>query len=149
MPSPRLSPEQQARVRIDRMLQAAGWVVLDYADADFAAGPGVAIREVMTPKGPVDYLLVAERKVAGSLEGKKEGDTLRQVGRRPTLRRRLPGAREDPQPPALRRPPPGPLHLDRHRDPVHEPPRPHSPPARSSISIVPTRSPPGRPRPRR
>jgi type I site-specific restriction endonuclease len=57
----------------------AGWVVADYADADFAAGPGVAIREFMTPNGPMDYLLVAERKVVSSLESKKEGETLRQV----------------------------------------------------------------------
>jgi type I site-specific restriction endonuclease len=73
------APEQQARVRIDRMLEDAGWVVLDYADADFAAGPGVAIREFMTVAGPVDYLLVADRKAVGSLEAKKEGETLRQV----------------------------------------------------------------------
>jgi type I restriction enzyme R subunit len=79
VPAPRLNPEQQARVRIDEMLEAAGWVILDYADADFAAGPGVAIREFMTPKGPVDYLLVAERKIVGSVEAKKEGETLRQV----------------------------------------------------------------------
>jgi type I restriction enzyme R subunit len=79
MATSRLNPEQQARVRIDAMLKAAGWLVLDYADADFAAHPGVAIREFMTPKGPVDYLLVAERKVVGSLEAKKEGETLRQV----------------------------------------------------------------------
>jgi type I site-specific restriction endonuclease len=77
--SSRLSPEQQARIRIDRMLEDAGWVVLDYADADFSAGAGVAIREFMTPKGPMDYLLVADRKVVGSVEAKKEGETLRQV----------------------------------------------------------------------
>jgi len=75
----RLNPEQRARARIDEMLQAAGWLVLDYADADFSANVGVAVREVMTPKGPVDYLLVAERKVVGSVEAKKEGETLRQV----------------------------------------------------------------------
>ena len=79
MPAPQLNPEQQARVRIDEMLEAAGWVIVDYADADFAAGPGVAIREFMTPTGPMDYLLVAERKVVGSVEAKKEGETLRQV----------------------------------------------------------------------
>jgi len=73
----RLNPEQRARVRIDEMLEAAGWIILNYADADFAAGPGVAIREFMTPKGPVDYLLVAETKVVGSIEAKKEGDTLK------------------------------------------------------------------------
>lgn len=79
MPAPQLTPEAQARVRIDRMLQDAGWVVLDYSDADFTAGSGVAIREFLTPKGPMDYLLVAEGKVVGSLEAKKEGETLRQV----------------------------------------------------------------------
>jgi type I restriction enzyme R subunit len=61
------------------MLEKAGWMVVDYPDADFAAGPGVAIREFMTPTGPMDYLLVAERKVVGSIEAKREGATLRQV----------------------------------------------------------------------
>jgi type I site-specific restriction endonuclease len=79
MPASRLNPEQRARVRIDELLEAAGWLILDYADADFAAGPGVAIRELMTPTGPMDYLLVAGGKVVGSIEAKKEGDTLRQV----------------------------------------------------------------------
>jgi type I site-specific restriction endonuclease len=35
-----LNPEQRARVEIDRMLEAAGWVIQDYKDADFAAAPG-------------------------------------------------------------------------------------------------------------
>ena len=98
MPASRLNPEQRARVRIDEMLEAAGWVILNYADADFAAGTGVAVREFMTPKGPVDYLLVADGKVVGSIEAKKEQ-----------------------QPPARLRPAALPLHLHWHRDPVHEP----------------------------
>ncbi len=49
----------------------------DYRDADFTAGPGVAVREVPTATGPVDYLLVADGKVLGSLEAKKAGETLR------------------------------------------------------------------------
>lgn len=61
------------------MLKVAGWRVQESIDADFAAGSGVAIREFMTPKGPVDYALVAERKFVGSVEAKKEGATLRQV----------------------------------------------------------------------
>ncbi len=75
----RLPPELRARIRIDEMLEQAGWVVQDSGDADFAAGPGVAIREFVTPYGAMDYLLVAERKAVGSLEAKKVGDTLRQV----------------------------------------------------------------------
>lgn len=74
--SAQLNPEQQARVEIDRMLEAAGWVIQDYKHADIAAAPGVAIREFWTPTGEMDYLLVADRKVVGSLEAKKEGDTL-------------------------------------------------------------------------
>lgn len=79
MPDPRLNPEQQARDVIDAMLQDAGWVVQDYAHPDFAAGPGVAIREFPTPRGPMDYLLVADGKVVGSLEAKRAGLTLLQV----------------------------------------------------------------------
>lgn len=65
-----------ARVRIDEMLEAAGWVVQDGDRVDFRAGAGVAVREFMTPAGPMDYLLVAEGKVVGSLEAKAEGQTL-------------------------------------------------------------------------
>ena len=79
MATPRISPEDRARVRIDEILEKAGWVLQDYADADFAAAPGVAVREFMTVAGPMDYLLVADGKVVGSVEAKKEGETLRGV----------------------------------------------------------------------
>ena len=78
-PTRRLNPEQEARFRVDEMLDKAGWLVLDYAYADFGAGPGVAIREFPTPSGPMDYLLVDNGKVIGSIEAKREGETLRQV----------------------------------------------------------------------
>ncbi len=73
MAAPRLNPEQMARIRIDGMLSAAGWELQDYANADFAAAPGVAVREFMTATGPLDYLLVADGKVVGSVEAKREG----------------------------------------------------------------------------
>src|SRR4051794_18153890 len=76
----RLSPEQRARVRIDEMLEAAGWKLQDYGgQPNIKAGPGVAVREFMTPRGPVDYLLFADGKVVGSVEAKAEGHTLRSV----------------------------------------------------------------------
>ena len=50
----RLLPEQKARVRIDAMLVAAGWVVQDYRRVDFSAARGVALREVPTEAGPAD-----------------------------------------------------------------------------------------------
>jgi hypothetical protein len=36
----RLNPEQQARVRIDQMLEAAGWKVQDYSRPNINAGRG-------------------------------------------------------------------------------------------------------------
>ncbi len=84
-PGRRLNPEQEARAHIDEYAgrRPAGLVV-DYADADFAAGVGVAVREFMTPNGPMDYLLVADRKVVGSVEAKT-----RRLRRCATWRRRL------------------------------------------------------------
>ncbi len=79
MSTSQLHPEQQARERIDAMLHEAGWVIQDYSAPDFSAAPGVAVREFVTPEGPLDYLLVADRKVVGSVEAKAEGHTLRSV----------------------------------------------------------------------
>jgi type I restriction enzyme, R subunit len=76
----RLSPEQRARIRIDEMLEAAGWKLQNYSgQPNIKAGPGVAVREFVTPRGPVDYMLFADGKVAGSVEAKAEGHTLRSV----------------------------------------------------------------------
>ena len=75
----RLNPEQRARVRIDEMLDEAGWVVQDYAYIDLAAGPGVAVRELHTPLGAMDYALFVAGKAVGSLEAKAAGHTLRGV----------------------------------------------------------------------
>ena len=46
----RLLPEQRARVRIDGMLTAAGWVVQDYKSVNLYAGTGVAVRELVTTR---------------------------------------------------------------------------------------------------
>jgi len=65
------APERQARVRIDAQLAACGWVVQNYADMDFGAGRGIALREVPLKTGPCDYLLLADRKSVGIGEAKK------------------------------------------------------------------------------
>jgi type I restriction enzyme, R subunit len=75
----RLHPEQRARVEIDRMLADAGWIVQDYRDIELTAGPGIAVREVPTKTGPVDYLLFGGGKALGTIEAKKEGVPLRGV----------------------------------------------------------------------
>ena len=56
-----LTPEQQARVEIDRKLEAAGWVIQDNSETDLTAARGVAIREFQTATGPADYLLYVDK----------------------------------------------------------------------------------------
>ena len=76
-----LTPEARARVEIDRMLAAAGWVVQDASRANLAAARGVAVREFVMepPHGRADYLLFLGGKAVGVIEAKKEGETLRGV----------------------------------------------------------------------
>lgn len=68
-----LTPERRARQQIDAQLVASGWVVQDYKSLDFAAGRGVALREVPTKTGPCDYLLLVDRIALGVIEAKKAG----------------------------------------------------------------------------
>lgn len=79
MAQPVLTPEQEARVLIDGMLDAAGWAVQRTGDVDLTASQGIAVREFQTANGPVDYLLYVDRKPLGTIEAKKAGDTLRSV----------------------------------------------------------------------
>jgi len=75
----KLKPEQEARVRIDEMLRAAGWAVQDHKQMSIGAARGVAVGEFPTATGPADYLLYVDRKAIGSIEAKKAGSTLRRV----------------------------------------------------------------------
>lgn len=73
-----LSPEQQARQNIDKLLTDAGWLIQDRRDANPVAGRGVAIREfpLKSGFGEADYLLYVDGAAAGVIEAKKEGSTL-------------------------------------------------------------------------
>ncbi len=71
-----VQPEDQARVRIDAMLERAGWVVQDYKAVNLYAATGVAVREVTTTAGPADYVLFVDRQAVGVIEAKKKGTTL-------------------------------------------------------------------------
>src|SRR6516225_2622533 len=71
-----MTPEQKARLSIDRQLEASGWVVQDYADMNISAGLGVAVREFPLKTGFADYLLYADYKALGVVEAKPEGHTL-------------------------------------------------------------------------
>jgi type I restriction enzyme R subunit len=76
-----LTPEAKARVRIDEMLDAAGWSVQHAGQANLAAARGVAVREFVMkpPHGRADYLLFVDGAAVGVIEAKKEGETLRGV----------------------------------------------------------------------
>ena len=76
-----MTPEAKARISIDALLAAAGWHVCDMGQANIHAARGVAIREfpLNSGYGFADYLLYIDGKVAGVIEAKKEGATLRGV----------------------------------------------------------------------
>ena len=77
-----MKPEEEAREKIDELLEAAGWIIQDYKGLDLGAGAGIAVREFpLKPssegKPPTaDYLLFLDRKAAGVLEAKPAGTTL-------------------------------------------------------------------------
>jgi type I restriction enzyme R subunit len=71
-----MKPEERAREKIDRLLEAAGWKVQDYRELNLGASLGVAIREFPLQSGKADYLLFVDRKAVGVIEAKPEGTTL-------------------------------------------------------------------------
>ncbi len=75
-PADYIAPENKARIRIDEMLERAGWVVQDYKDVNLHAGEGVAVRELVTSAGPADYVLFVNRQAVGVIEAKKQGTPL-------------------------------------------------------------------------
>ena len=74
--SPRSQPAAAARVHIDALLIAAGWVIQDYRAFNPTAARGIALREVPLASGRCDYLLLVDRVPLGVIEAKKEGTTL-------------------------------------------------------------------------
>ena len=71
-----MDPEEQARLGIDKMLEASGWVIQDYNDLELGAGFGVAVREYPLSRDHTDYALFIDRNPVGVLEAKKVGWTL-------------------------------------------------------------------------
>lgn len=52
-PNSNLNPEAEARLVIDAMLSASGWVVQDFKKIALAAARGVAVREYPMASGHV------------------------------------------------------------------------------------------------
>jgi type I restriction enzyme R subunit len=73
---PALTPEQEARERIDEMLDASGWQVQTRQQMNRTAALGVAVCEFPLTTGEVDYMLFAQGKPIGVLEAKPAGTPL-------------------------------------------------------------------------
>jgi type I restriction enzyme, R subunit len=74
------TPEELARVNIDRQLTACGWTVQSRAEMNLYAGRGVAVREFPLSTGEADYILFVDRKAVWVVEAKPVGVTLSGVG---------------------------------------------------------------------
>jgi type I restriction enzyme R subunit len=72
------TPEDQARINIDRLLTDSGWIVQDRKAINLYAGRGVAVREfpMRSGHGEADYLLFVDAMAVGVVEAKAEGHTL-------------------------------------------------------------------------
>ncbi len=76
-----MTPEQEARSEIDRLLAAAGWSVQPRDQANITAAQGVAVCEYPLKKGHgfADYLLYVDGAAVGVIEAKKTGIPLTAV----------------------------------------------------------------------
>jgi type I restriction enzyme R subunit len=66
------NPEQLARDKIDRMLNASGWIIQEKSGINLHTGKGVAVREYLTGAGPADYILFVYGKPVGVIEAKRK-----------------------------------------------------------------------------
>ncbi len=66
-----MSPEEKARLEIDKKLGQSGWIVQDMKELNLGVGLGVAVREFPTSTGPVDYALFIDGNPVGVVEAKK------------------------------------------------------------------------------
>jgi type I restriction enzyme R subunit len=76
-----MTPEEKARLEIDRQMEQCGWIVQDRRDMNISACPGVVVREFPLLVGEADYLLYLNSQAAGIIEAKPEGYTLAGVER--------------------------------------------------------------------
>lgn len=81
MSSENLTPEQQAREKIDKRLRESGWEVQNKDSINLNASEGVTIREYHTDSGPADYISFVKRDPAAVIEAKRaeEGHRLLQA----------------------------------------------------------------------
>ena len=57
-----MTPEDKARLKIDALLEAAGWVIQDKDALNLGAGLGVIVRHFQLGKDEADYVMFIDRK---------------------------------------------------------------------------------------
>lgn len=67
-----MSPEEKARLVIDKKLIEAGWVIQDMNELNPSASLGVAVREYPTSSGEMDYALFIDGQPVGVIEAKRQ-----------------------------------------------------------------------------
>jgi type I restriction enzyme, R subunit len=80
------TPEELARVNIDKLLTYYGWVIQDMSGLNRYAALGVAVREFPLQTGEADYLLFVDGIALGMIEANPEGRTLFSVAEQAVLR---------------------------------------------------------------
>src|SRR5206468_2577368 len=75
------TPEEKARIEIDRQLETAGWVLQHRDEMNLASHDAIAVREFKLHKGHgyVDYILFLDAKAIGVCEAKPAGFPVRSV----------------------------------------------------------------------
>jgi type I restriction enzyme R subunit len=72
VPMPYESEKITRKLRIDKQLQSAGWIVIPYSpEMDLSVLTNHAVEELPTDNGPADYALVVNGALLGVVEGKK------------------------------------------------------------------------------
>ena len=66
-----MTPEEKARLEIDRKLKESGWTIQNMNQLNLTASLGVAVREFPTSTGPADYALFVDGEPVGVIEAKK------------------------------------------------------------------------------
>ena len=76
-----MTPEEKARVIIDKKLIQSGWVIQDMKKLNLNISTGVAVREFPTSTGEVDYALFIDGTPVGVVEAKRreKGENLTTV----------------------------------------------------------------------
>ena len=78
-------PEDKAREKIDKLLEASGWKVQTYQEINLGASLGVAVSYFpLKNREEADYALFVDRKAIGIVEAKPEGTTLSGVAEQTT-----------------------------------------------------------------